>query len=455
MTTILKYILLLLSTLCILLIAIGLKQYKMITYDQLTGLVNYTAFKKRAEKKLKKAEPNEYMIALIDIDDFKYINQTFSVATGDKIIQIFSEFILEQLTRQAGKDWLLTRKGGDKFMLLFKTGVLKRSNPLYGDQEKMLGEYIRQELQLPIQLKYSIGVVPIIDPSQSLLIYIGQTHIVSQRCKDYYCTHLEVLSETIMRQFLVEKDIVYGMYKELFNKELIMFLQPKYELKTGKMIGAEALVRWMRKGAYMYSPDQFIPVFEKYYFIKEMDLFMFEEVCIETRRMHERHIEGIRLSVNLSRITLMSQGIDRALARILDRYQLKGACIEIEITESAMANSKEMIEQINKLRALGFKVSLDDFGAGQSALANLNWFDIDIVKLDRSFLQSATHNKGTYEMMGHLIKLIHSCGFEVVAEGVETAEDVAILKELGCDMVQGYYFARPMSLEQFYKEVAC
>ena len=423
------------------------KQKKELDYDELTNLISYSQFLKLANRMLIRASPGEYSLFFIDIDDFKYINKIIGVELSNQILVIFSDFMKTKVSKIDHNDYILTREVADKFIILCKTD----ENMDMRQVEKNLSELIKSELDINIELKYSIGQVVLNDTKKNILLYIGEARLANQRCKEYYNTHSEVLNSDMIEEFTLEKNILYRINQNLLNDSMKMFLQPKYDLKSGEIIGAEALVRWIENGEIVYTPDQFISVFEKYCFIKELDLHIFERACQVINELKRKNLNVIPISVNMSRITLMEDNIDKLLLDIMKKYNVDSQEIEVEITETALtADTEKVISQINKLKEVGFSISLDDFGSGQSSLTNLIYFEIDTIKLDREFLARNYEKSKMNIMIKHLINLMHEFDLKIVAEGVETIEDVKLLEKYGCDIAQGYYFSRPVPTDMFY-----
>lgn len=431
---------------------IVLWQRKKINYDDLTNLISYSSFLKKGTSILKNAKPREYVIFLIDIDDFRYLNLLLGTDVANVILTMIPSYLDSCMKDLGVTEYLCTRKFADKFVLLCKTTnvFLEDVSPLkYG---KYFSNMIKNRVNINIELRYSIGKVIIDDPKKSLLILIGEAHLANKQCKNYYNTYSETFSSETVNRVLVEKNILFRMNQQLLEDSMKIYLQPKYDLKSGEIVGAEALVRWIEDGQVMYNPDQFIPIFEKYYFIKELDLFMFKQVCKTLKELEEKSKENILISVNMSRVTLMEKNFAQVLLAIINSYDLSPSDIEIEITESAICgNLDNVIRQVNELKSAGFQLSLDDFGAGQSTLTTLNCFDIDIIKLDKEFLSNSLNRSDMCIMVKHLIDLMHDFNLKVVAEGVETKEDVDLLRTYGCDIAQGYYFSKPVPKDMFYR----
>ncbi|MFI3176752.1 MAG: EAL domain-containing protein, partial [Eubacteriales bacterium] len=240
--------------------------------------------------------------------------------------------------------------------------------------------------------------------------------------------------------------VVQTMNEGIQNKEFIMYYQPKINLNTGHIVGAEALVRWVQ-GGKLIPPDCFIPIFEKNGFIEELDYYVFEEVCAFINR--QKGMAPI-ISVNLSWITVGKDNLIQRLEAILEKYQVKPIQIDLEITESAFVDQfEDSLSRLEHLRSLGFTISMDDFGAGISSLNRLKEIPLDIMKIDRGFVMDSLENKKGKIIIENVIQMGKKLNLETVAEGIETKEQLEFLRDMGCDVGQGYYYARPLPEGEF------
>lgn len=238
--------------------------------------------------------------------------------------------------------------------------------------------------------------------------------------------------------------------EKVLKNSLHMFLQPQYDLASEKIVGAEALVRWVERGKFALSPEQFIPVLEKRNLIHQLDLFMFEQVCQFSKTLASEGYGEITLSVNMSRITLLNPNLPSLLDDLLMAYDVWPHQIEIEITESArVSNIESVAKQIRILKQKGFSLACDDFDTGNSSLLDLKLFDWDTIKLDKSFFQESLAKVDTFSFYKNLVTFFHQLGFKVIAEGVETEETSRLLKYCDCDQAQGYYYSEPLSKDLF------
>lgn len=242
------------------------------------------------------------------------------------------------------------------------------------------------------------------------------------------------------------------MHQALQNGEFRMYLQPKIDLTSGRLGGAEALVRWTTGTGRMLYPDQFIPLFEQNGFSVSLDLYMVECACKQLRAWLDQGIQPVPLSVNQSKLLFFEADYIQNLERLIERYQIPASWITLEILEGlALENAGELNARISQLQAIGFRISMDDFGSGYSSLNTLNSLQIDELKLDRGFLMEAADKNDPRSriIMEQVVRMAKQLGISVVVEGVETRENEALIQSLGCDFGQGYYYSRPITVEEF------
>ena len=232
-------------------------------------------------------------------------------------------------------------------------------------------------------------------------------------------------------------------------KQFQVYYQPKHDCVTGKVIGAEALIRWNHPEYGFMSPGQFIPLFERNGFITKIDSYVIRKVCEDLREWKEKRLKAVPVSINASRRDFFEKGwIDEQL-EIIKSKSIEPGLLHIEVTESLyVENAEVIIEQVKKIQSFGHLIEMDDFGSGYSSLGMLAEFPLDVVKLDISFVRRIDINEVVIEA---IINLAHKMGFEVVAEGVETEKQYEILKRLGCDCIQGFYFSKPLNRDDFEK----
>lgn len=263
-----------------------------------------------------------------------------------------------------------------------------------------------------------------------------------------------VFDEQILQEQLWQNKVESTMEEALLNKEFQIYLQPKYNPVTEKPIGAEALVRWVSPEDGIISPGQFIPIFEENGFITRLDDYMVSELA---KLQSEWKLQGkklIPISVNVSRANFTKENLAQHICQLVDAYGAEHAYIELEVTESAFFGDKELLQKIiRELKMYGFRVSMDDFGAGYSSLNSLKDLAVDVLKLDMDFFRGDDMGQRGEIVIKEAIRLAKKLNMQVVAEGIEQKHQVEFLAEQGCDMIQGFYFAKPMPVEEFEKVV--
>lgn len=250
-------------------------------------------------------------------------------------------------------------------------------------------------------------------------------------------------------KYLKEKNIEDNMEHALENNEFIVYFQPKVELKTNKIAGAEALVRWQNSKKELIPPNEFIPIFEKNGFITKLDIYVFEEVCKTIRKWLNEGINPIPVSVNLSRMHLQNPNFLKKYKEIQEKYEVPADLLEIELTETLVFENFEQLKKvIDDIHQMGFSCSIDDFGSGYSSLNLLKEIPVDILKLDRIFFSKKNDKRGN-SVIESIISLAKKLNMTTISEGVETISQVEFLRKADCDLVQGYVYSKPLAKDDF------
>ncbi len=424
---------------------------KLLITDAITGLSTKKHLYACVHKVLAKAIPNEYALVTVDIDKFSLLRQVYGSEKADIVLCLLAKALKAKYSDPNNVE-CIARKSGDLFVILLKTVYFHKMNAEL-DECLYLLEEVKDLLQNNYALSISIGCYEIDDmtlPPETILDY---SHAAMLKSKGVHGLSQTVFTESMKTEIQAQKRIIYRMEQALENKEFILRFQPKVDLQTSEIIGAEVLVRWYPPGEKPIYPDNFISVFENNAFIAKLDMYVFEHACkfIHTKRL----ISPIPpLAVNLSGISVLNRSTYSQMKDIMQRYQISAHEIEIEITESALVSeSDDFCQAINTLRTLGFKLSIDDFGTGVSSLYRLNSLHVDTVKLDKAFLdEKLTQRKGII-LVASIIAMLHRLNMQVVAEGVETEKHVKMLQKMRCDIAQGYYFYAPLTAEEFLSRV--
>lgn len=248
---------------------------------------------------------------------------------------------------------------------------------------------------------------------------------------------------------MIKSKLEKNLEKGLKNKEFKIFMQPKFDLMTEKIVGAESLIR-REKNGQLIMPQFFIPKYEKNNLITKLDMYVFESICKEIKKWGEKGYKLFPISVNQSRKVLYNKNHVNELGQIIEKYEVNPNLIELELTETAVVKDIEIAKEAErKVHSLGFVVSMDDFGVGYSSFYMLKNINIDILKIDKSFSDEVLSNKRGKIILESIIDMAKKLEIKTVAEGIETKEQVEYLRKIGCDMVQGYYFEKPMLIEEF------
>lgn len=427
------------------------KLRKLAFVDPITGGRSRTSFELDVERDVHAAPPFSYALVSMDIQKFKVINDLFGIQSGNDTLKYVQDTISDML--DSGE--YIARIAADTFNLLLK---YKNNNEIE-ERLNFMAEQINRfngNMDYKYWLNLSVGIYPIDDPTLSITQLQDRATVARKQRKSLLgtklciCTFYKTEDQLKMTR---EKEIENRMQDSLENGEFIVYLQPKQELKSHRIAGAEALVRWMHPEEGMIPPNHFIPLFERSGFIIDLDLYVFEQVCKILRGWIDSGLEPIPVSVNMSRAHLSySDFLDR-YESIRKKYEIPSSLLEIELTETLVFENPQLLsEVIDKIRSCGYSCSMDDFGSGYSSLNVLKNIRVDTLKLDRAFFsQTDTVTKREEDIISVVVELARRLNMKTVAEGVETDCQASFLKRTGCDMIQGYLFSRPVPVEDFEK----
>ena len=270
------------------------------------------------------------------------------------------------------------------------------------------------------------------------------------RVKGMYNQSIAVYDDSFREKLLREKAITDAMVTALEEGEFIVYLQPKYSLNNNRIVGAEALVRWIHPEWGFMFPGEFIPLFEKNGFISSLDQFVWENVCAKLQEWKEKGYLLLPMSVNVSRNDIFQGSLVDIFSGLIKKYDIDPQYLHLEITESAYAEcGNRIVNTIEELRKLGFTIEMDDFGSGYSSLNLLSQMSLDILKLDMKLVKNEMTKSMEKSILNDIISMAHRMNLTIVAEGIETREQMERLQSLGCDYAQGYFFAKPMPITEF------
>lgn len=417
-------------------------------YDKLTSLMNSLAYRKNVTEIISNKKENEIILcATIGIDRFKNINQSLGYNYGDEIIVAFSKKIKEILT----KGDIVSRVNGDEFSILF---ILKEEEELTKKIEllKFLlnDKYILSNNEM-VTISTSIGI-SIFSKDESSEELFKKSQIAMIYSKKNGGSQHNIFKIDMESKNIFDLQMENDLRNAIPNNELVVHYQPKYSCETGDIMGAEALVRWYdpRKKT-LIPPMQFIKIAEENGLISDIGKFVLKSACEEIEHW-KKNGKDIKIAVNVSTKQFKEEDLFGDIKNIIDCYDIPHKNIELEITESlVMENVEYGIKILQDLKNLGVRISIDDFGTGYSSLAYLKLIPANTIKVDRSFVSNMESNNTDLAIVKTIINLSHSLSCDVVAEGVETKSQFEILKENKCDYIQGYYFSKPLNVEDFRK----
>lgn len=422
----------------------------MQNYDVLTGLPTLYKFKKDVRNLLYQNTDHEYAIIYTDISGFKNINDIYGYKMGDQILCDFATFI----TTCTESLECVARVSADIFIGL----ILFQDEKHLKDSVKQINESFIQQ-QREKNMNFNIVLVSgacVIDPYEcDITKAIDNANIARKRVKGSNKSICSFYDHALAEKIKKELEINNCMENALINGEFKVFLQPKLDLKKNCLAGAEALVRWKRSNGYM-PPNDFIPLFEKNGFIIKMDFYIYEEVCKQLKLWLLCEIPIVPISINVSRIHLNEKDFVCKIKNLVEHYEIPHHLIELELTESIfLDNTNVALEIMRELRKLGFGVSIDDFGAGYSSLNLLKDMTTDVLKLDKEFFRQGEMKKEERIIVSSIVSMAKQLNMKVLSEGVETQKQIEFLKEIDCDFVQGYLYAKPMSISDFELFLSC
>lgn len=428
---------------------INKKHIKDLAYeDELTGLPTQKKFKAEASYSIRHGEDNKYSMVSIDINKFRYINEVFGSNIGNSVLIEFSNHI----KTMAPEGSICCRHYVDNFSILLPATL----EPVIQDTVEKLTDIQKQISKLlPVhfQVKFNVGVYVISDNSESIDKIIEKANTARLIGKKSIAPNqITYFDDSMMSNTESEKDITFDMNRAFENKEFIVYYQPKFNFEDSTIAGAEALIRWNHKSKGLISPAKFVPLFEKNGFIAKIDTLVFENVCQFLERWNKntagKKVKPMIISCNLSRAQLCNPDVVKNYAEIASKYKIKNEQIEIELTESLMMENKDRLLKImNDIKEAGFGISVDDFGSGFSSLSLLKDIPANVIKLDKEFLSK--DSKKEHIIISSVINMAKDLNLKTVAEGVEDKEQSDFLKSLGCDIAQGFFFARPMPEKEF------
>ena len=410
-------------------------------YDSMTKLYNAEAFYRNVSERIHLKSDTLFAIVAMDIEHFRIINDRFGVETGNRCLEAMGDAIRNSIA----EDGIAGRYEADMFSILISyekeediIDYIKKVDSLFDFEEaKLCGSTL------------SFGIYKITNRDVAIRLMCDRARLAKKDIKGNMLTNFAIYDDRIRLMQRKLSQMESEMQTALENHEFVMYLQPKIDLKTEKICGAEALVRWVHPTGGLRLPGEFLPYFESNGFIKKLDEYMWETAAEYLSRLKENDI-SVPISVNISRYHIGNTDLINTLLGLTKKFGIENRNLELEITETLFTEDVEKLYEImNALKAEGFVIEMDDFGSGYSSLNMLREAPVDVIKIDRYFVDEIMSTKRGRIIIENSVTMSKQLGLLVVAEGVETKDQVDFLKSVNCDVAQGYYYSKPVDMDEF------
>ena len=427
-----------------------IKIHKQAHYDDLTGLTNKALFHDRLDQAIHNAERKDEVLAVlfIDLDNFKYVNDSMGHSIGDKLLKIIGNKLIES-TRKSDT---VSRWGGDEFTILLPN--IKRLSGIYKLCDRILNTHLNniiiegQELHITASIGVSLFPQDGINPDMLIKNADAAMYKSKELGKNQFHLYKPDMNEEVMERLNVETNL----FRAIKNEEFQIVYQPQLSLKSNKIVGFEALVRWNQPDMGVLAPYKFIPIAEETNLIIPLGEWIIKKVCEQAKLWHDKGYH-LKAGINISAKQFNQDKLVQIIQSTINETSIKPSLIELELTESIiMKNVNRTLKICKELKKMGVSISVDDFGTGYSSLSYLKDFPIDKLKIDQSFISNlADHDGDDAKIANLVIDLGHKLGLEVVAEGVETQNQIDFLRKYACDEIQGFILSKPLEMNEFEK----
>lgn len=410
-------------------------------HDPLTGAFNTQTFFEKIDKLIKNRPNEQYCVLRFDVAGFKAINESFGLEEGNRLLRGIARLIRQRLIPEKE---IFARLTADVFAVCL-TGGTERTLQFIQNLSLRLDHYSDT-----FRVKLFFGICPVENSRTPAHILCDWAYLAQKTVKGSDIVNFAFYDDALRKRLHDESYITDQMYEALEKHQFRLFLQPKVQISSGRIVGAEALVRWQHPTDGLILPGRFVPLFERNGFIVRLDSYIWDQTCQILRTWIDKQYEPMPISVNMSRLHFNDDDLPNKLVSLLNKYNLPRHMLELELTESAFfANEPRLKRLMNELRAAGFVFSMDDFGTGYSSLSTLRDLPFNVVKLDRAFISDGTTNKRGQIVARNTIALARDLDMSIVAEGVETKEHARFLLNSGCNCAQGFYYSRPVDTAEF------
>ncbi len=409
-------------------------------YDILTNIYNRDAFLDAVQKQIESDINEEFVIISYNFDKFKAVNEILGNKTGDLILKRFAFFLNKEFKENA----IYGRIEADRFALFMKLSDFDENKLIYHL------DHCFDDMNLHHKVIISAGVYVVNDKTVPASQLLDRADLALKANKHNYINRIAYYNDIDHSMLLEEQEVIAQMQNALKEHQFVLHLQPIYSIEKRCITKAEALVRWNHPQKGLIYPSKFIKIFEDNGFITELDYYVWEEACKYIKSRKERNLDPINISVNISRVNIYRSDFIDKIYNLVKKYDIEPSMLDLEITESAYATNPDALgEVVSKLQEKGFTVLMDDFGAAYSSLNALKDLNFDILKIDMKFLEDFEVSQKSSSILSSIVNMAKNLNMGIVAEGVETTEQLNFLTSLNCDLIQGYLFSKPLSISEF------
>ena len=422
-------------------------------HDTLTGLISFERFHEEIERIILSNKTNNYLMIYTDFENFKYFNYKYGYTVGDQLLKDFCSSIISKIVDK--HNLYFTRVVSDQF-LMFRPARYEKD-----EYEKLIEEIEQKNIDFMLRQKERFpqsnvtlrtGVYYVTPECMSASYAIDVANYARQKVDNDSKCSVRFYDDEMQKRRTLENQIVNEMKEAIEQHQFKVYFQPKYSIKNREITGAEALIRWERENGEVLSPDSFIPVYENNGKIVELDFYVFETVVKYLAKNQKEGRNQVPISINASSLHAMDSQTITLYMDILKKYDVDPSLVEIELTETAVVSEYESVRELfDEFQLHGIKTAMDDFGSGYSILNTIVDIPVDVIKIDRGFITSCLESDRGIYFLKHLIDMIRNLGYQIICEGVETDQQIEILKQIGCDEIQGYWYSKPLKEEDYNK----
>ena len=421
-------------------------------HDTLTGLISFERFHEEIERIILSNKTNNYLMIYTDFENFKYFNYKYGYTVGDQLLKDFCSSIIGKIVDK--HNLYFTRVVSDQF-LMFRPAKCEKD-----EYEKLIEEIEQKNIDFMLRQKERFpqsnvtlrtGVYYVTPECMSASYAIDAANYARQKVDNDSKCSVRFYDDEMQKRRMLENQIVNEMKEAIEQHQFKVYFQPKYSIKNSEITGAEALIRWERENGEVLSPDSFIPVYENNGKIVELDFYVFETVVKYLEKNQKEGRNQVPISINASSLHAMDPQTITLYMDILKKYDVDPSLVEIELTETAVVSEYERVRELfDEFQLHGIKTAMDDFGSGYSILNTIVDIPVDVIKIDRGFITSCLESDRGIYFLKHLIDMIRNLGYQIICEGVETDQQIEILKQID-DEIQGYWYSKPLKEEDYDK----